>query len=405
MFGIIFWISFLLIFYLYFGYPVLISIISRLKRSESYLSLSDTNLPEVSLIVAAYNEEVVIEAKIKNSSSLDYPPEKLEIILIDDCSEDNTAEILDRYASERIHIYHQPERRGKVSAINYGVSIAKGEIILSTDANIDLDVNALRALVSPFQNSQVAVVTGARIVRKQEKGLAFTEGSYWKYESFIKKSESRFGSCTATGDIIAFRKCLYQPLPEYIITDDLYLSLVMVGKGFQVKYTSAAKAYEYVSPTAADEMQRRKRILSGRFQSLKETFFILPWKQNPAYIWMIFSHKFLRPLAAPLMIIMLLVNILACIFPAAQPAHWTRLPAPISYHILLLQVLFYLMATFGNLVSMNKGLLKILYIPTFLVNSNLIVFPAFIRFLKKKQNVRWQKVERVIQEKNEINHE
>ena len=288
MFGIVFWIAFFFIFYLYFGYPVLISFVSKLKHPESYSNLFDDDLPTVTLLVAAYNEEVVIETKIKNSLLLIYPPDKLEIIIVDDCSEDKTAEIIDQYASDRIHIYHQPERHGKVSAINCGVSFAKGEIILSTDANIDLDANALKALIPPFQNSKVAVVTGARIVRKQEKGLAFTEGSYWKYESFIKKSESRFGSCTATGDIVAFRKRLYQPLPEYIITDDLYLSLVMVGKGYQVKYAPSAKAYEYVSPSAADEMQRRKRIVSGRYQSLKETFRILPWKQNPAYIWMVF---------------------------------------------------------------------------------------------------------------------
>lgn len=405
MFGIVFWIAFFFIFYLYFGYPVLISFVSKLKHPESYSNLFDDDLPTVTLLVAAYNEEVVIETKIKNSLLLIYPPGKLEIIIVDDCSEDKTAEIIDQYASDRIHIYHQSERHGKVSAINCGVSFAKGEIILSTDANIDLDANALKALIPPFQNSKVAVVTGARIVRKQEKGLAFTEGSYWKYESFIKKSESRFGSCTATGDIVAFRKRLYQPLPEYIITDDLYLSLVMVGKGYQVKYASGAKAYEYVSPSAADEMQRRKRIVSGRYQSLKETFRILPWKQNPAYIWMVFSHKFMRPLAAPAMILMLLANILACIFPVSGSIRWIKLSPPIADIFLFLQVIFYAMAILGNVVKMNKGLSKVLYIPTFLVNSNLIVFPAFIRFLKKNQNVRWQKVERVIPEQDEKNHE
>jgi biofilm PGA synthesis N-glycosyltransferase PgaC len=390
----LFWGSLLLIFYTYFGYPLLISLLPSRKKGN--VTNQETGFPSVTLLIAAYNEEAVIEEKIRNSLDCEYPREKLQILIVTDGSQDKTPELVQKYAGQ-VELLHQPERRGKMAAINRAMQYVRGEIIVFSDANNLYQKDTLQKLAQPFSDPGIGAVTGAKVILKGDGDLGESEGLYWKYESFIKKQESRVGSCTSVaGEILAIRKSAYSRPPDNIINDDFFTAMQVIRQGYRLVYTPAARSAERVSPSARDEMIRRTRINAGRYQAIALSRQLLPFRQ-PLLIWQIFSHKFMRPLVPFFMITALLSNLAAVLLPYPGSRSWLLLAPPVGTAFLLLQALFYLLALVGTYLQKNQGggrLRLLFYLPTFLTNSNLAALQGFFQFLKKQPGHLWQRINR-----------
>jgi cellulose synthase/poly-beta-1,6-N-acetylglucosamine synthase-like glycosyltransferase len=391
--AVLFWASLGGILYTYFGYPVLIFLLAKMiQKPETYR----THKPSVTLLIAAYDEETVIEDKIKNSLTIDYPKDLLQILVVTDGSRDRTPDIAKRYTSYGIEILHEPERRGKMAAINRALPNARGEIVVFSDANNYYQPDTILKLTQPFGNPSVGGVTGAKVIGQGDGNLGASEGLYWKYESFIKKQESRAGSCTsAAGEVLAIRKNLYSPPPDHVINDDFYIAMQIVRSGYRLLYVPDAKSIERVSPSAQDEIARRTRINAGRFQAIAMAKQILPFT-HPLLVWQILSHKFLRPIVPFFMIGAALFNLMAVFFPPATKGFWI-LSQPHSLFFLGLQILFYTLAWMGRKAG-NRGeqnkLVRLFYIPTFLTNSNYAALMGFFRFLRGNQSHMWERIQR-----------
>jgi cellulose synthase/poly-beta-1,6-N-acetylglucosamine synthase-like glycosyltransferase len=234
------------------------------------------------------------------------------------------------------------------------------------------------------------------MIQQDDGSLGASEGLYWKYESWIKKQESRLGSCTsATGEILAIRKELYRKPPDNIINDDFYIAMQVIRQGYRYVYAPQAVSYERVSQTARDEVIRRTRINAGRYQSIAMAPEVVPFN-NPLVAWQIFSHKFLRPLVPFFMAAALLTNLLAVVIPAPDRGFW-GLGAPYGAILLALQALFYGMAVLGSLLG-GKGkknkLVRLLYLPTFLTNSNFAAVQGLLKFMRGGQFHIWERIQR-----------
>jgi cellulose synthase/poly-beta-1,6-N-acetylglucosamine synthase-like glycosyltransferase len=392
-FALLFWGSVVGIFYTYFGYPVLIFLLAKIIHKPE---TSQTSQPSVTLLIAAYNEETVIEDKIQNSLTINYPKDLLQILIVTDGSADKTPEIAKRYTPYGIEILHEPERRGKMAAINRAWPSVRGEIVVFSDANNYYESDTILSLTRPFGDPRVGAVTGAKIIGQGDGSLGASEGLYWKYESFIKKQESRAGSCTsAAGEVLAIRKNLYLRPPDNVINDDFYLAMQIIRTGYRLVYAPEAKSIERVSPSAQDEITRRTRINAGRFQAITMAKQILPLDQ-PLLVWQILSHKFLRPIVPFIMMGAALFNLLAVLFPPAGQGLWI-LSRPYSVIFLGLQFLFYALAWIGRKTGdrgeQNK-LVRLFYIPTFLTNSNFAALMGFVKFLRGNQSHLWERIQR-----------
>ncbi len=394
MSGRLFWFCVATVGYVYAGYPALLTLLARLRPQPSYVPLAD--LPVVTLLIAAYNEQSVIAAKLENSLALDYPRNKLQILVAADGSDDATPDIVASFADRGVDLSYRPERAGKLAAIMRALSQARGEIIVLSDANNLYDPGALRALVAPFADPSVGAVTGAKVIAKGDGALGESEGLYWKYESYIKRQETRLGSCTgAVGEIMAARRSLLdQPLPPEarLMADDLALAMHILKQGYRVVYAPEARSIERVSASVRDEQERRARIVAQRFVLMRYSHKMLPLS-NPLLVWQIVSHKYLRPLVPLAMIGALLANLAAVVRPASRGGV-ARLAHPFNWIMLLLQAVFYGLSWAGARSERRGTLGKILYIPTFLVYGNRAALDGFYRFLTGRHTSLWNRVQR-----------
>jgi cellulose synthase/poly-beta-1,6-N-acetylglucosamine synthase-like glycosyltransferase len=397
MLGAIFWTSLAFILYTYLGYPLLLSLFARLRPLQKTAPVggSPAELPVVTLLIAAYDEEEVISTKLENSLGLDYPASCLQILVAADGSTDHTAEIVRSFSDQGVELSFSTARDGKSAAINRGLKLARGEVVVFSDANNFYEPGTLRELVSQFSDPAVGAVTGAKTIAAGDGSLGDSEGLYWKYESFLKKQETRLGTTTGVaGEVLAIRTGLIEPIPEEIINDDFYLAMRLIKKGHRVVYTSKARSIERVSASAQAEITRRTRIIAGRYQAMRESGGLLPWNR-PLVIWQVISHKFFRPLVPLAMIAALAANLLATFSPlASRGSSLLRLGAPWNRLLLLAQLAFYSAAWLGSRLEHRSKRSKILYLPTFLVNSNLAALKGLYLYLSKQQTTRWQRVER-----------
>jgi cellulose synthase/poly-beta-1,6-N-acetylglucosamine synthase-like glycosyltransferase len=287
--------SFGLLLYTYVGYPALLWLVSRGVPASESLNGEPTQWPHISILLSAYNEESVIADRLKNLLDLDYPRERLEILVGSDGSTDRTCEIVNRFHSQEIGLVGFEERRGKASVINDLVSLARGEIVVLTDANTFFEPDALRELIRGLcrHPSARAVVGHLHLDSPVMRGNL--DSVYWRYETFIKMLESRFGCVLgANGAIYAFRRTHYQRIPQDTIVDDFLIPMLMrLHSGGQVFFVPTAKAWESSPERVRDEFRRRVRIGAGDLQALFWTWrLLLPWKGMVAVAY--FSHKVLR---------------------------------------------------------------------------------------------------------------
>ncbi|MFA5014857.1 MAG: glycosyltransferase family 2 protein, partial [Actinomycetota bacterium] len=279
-----------MVFYTYFIYPILIYVLSQFYKKPvraKYL------YPKVSIIVSAYNEEKNIENKIKALLELEYPENNIEFLIGSDGSIDGTDEVIKRYP--QIKFFKQETRQGKPSMLNFLVSKAKGEIIVFTDVRQRLDTKAVQEIVKYFENHKVGSVSGELHYEWEEGNkTAAGLGLYWKYEKFIRKSESRMGSMLgATSALYAIRRELFPVLPVDLILDDVYIPLKIVEKGYRAIFDKRARVFDKVFSDPRVEFLRKTRTLAGNYQ----LFFYLRELFNPfrgKISWQFFSHKFLR---------------------------------------------------------------------------------------------------------------
>ena len=313
MLAILFWLSLFFIIYTYIGYPVLIALIAKLMPFQNRVSVASD--PFVTLLITAYNEEAVIEKKIENSLSLDYPSDRLQIIVAADGSSDRTAEIVGKFHDRGVELTHTSLRNGKLAAINRAIAQARGDIVVFSDANNMYDSQAIRKLITPFADSTVGASTGAKLIIQDGSDLSGAEGIYWKYESWIKTNETVLGTCTSSvGEILAIRRELYKPPPSHIINDDYYIVLDLIKRGFRIFYVAEARSFEYISATARDEMVRRTRMNTGKYQAIFMSYGLLPFTR-PVMLWQIISHKYFRAFLPFGFIGALLTNIFLVLIP------------------------------------------------------------------------------------------
>jgi cellulose synthase/poly-beta-1,6-N-acetylglucosamine synthase-like glycosyltransferase len=345
---IIFWVSVGLILYVFAGYPLLLWLLQRMFRRKQR---RDDEQPTVSLLIPAHNEAAVIAEKIANSLALDYPSDRLEIVVASDGSTDSTAQIVHRLAQAstpgRVRLLDFPVNRGKIAVLNDAVPLAEGDIVIFTDASSMLAPEAVRRLVANFADRSVGAASGVyRVLNPQQASLGAQEALYWRYETFLKLQEAQLGSMLgAHGSLFAIRKPLFPFLPPATINDDFLIPLRVVEQGYRVAYEPSAVAYEQ-----AREMEgfgRRVRIAAGNVEQLVEAKALL-WPPRPMLLFCFLSHKAGR----------LLVPIAMLAAMAATLALWGQ---PFYTVMALAQILFYTLAILGAFFPLKPRWLRLPY--------------------------------------------
>lgn len=352
---IIFWTSFILLAYTFIGYPLVIKLLAAVAGKGTQLNAE--YLPSVSIILSVYNEEDVIESKIANVTALDYPVDKLEFIIVSDCCSDRTDELIRMHENDRIRLLVQTERSGKTKNLNRGVAAARGEIMVFTDANAMFDRDAVKKMVRHFADPEIGLVSG-KSVYLDASGSVTSGGAYRRYEDFIKESESRIGGIIgADGAIYALRKSYYtQLIPEYI--NDFIHTIQVVLAGGRAISDDEAICREEAEETGSGELRRQTRIMSQSWLIFLSQFGLLLKGGRLVYLWQFVSHKFLRWLTVPLMVI-LFVTCAALL---------TR---GLCYQVLFVgQVLFFVSVFFGS--RAQGGLLRVPYLFTLLHYAALV---------------------------------
>ena len=385
----IFWISLALLLYTYLGYPLLVYLFLKFTKDKSSLpteTLSDW--PSVSWLVACYNEEAFIADKIKNLRALDYPSDRIEIIFVTDGSTDQTNDIIENAMHDdglKIKLYYEAERKGKQHAVNRVIEKLNGDIIVFNDCNTIVNKVAVKNLVRHFNQLDTGVVTGEKsiIVKDKDELVSSGEGLYWKYECFLKQLDSDFYSCVGSpGELFAIRKSLYKEVPEDIAIEDFYLSVSIVLEGYKNIYEHQAVAKEYGSASLREEMKRKRRIASGAYQTVFKLTDIYKSKYLK-FIFLYVSHRLFRWIVAPISLIAILVCSLF-LWGSDFEYQW----------LIQLQFLFYLMAALGFIMRNVQTSLNFLSAPFYFVFMHICLFLGFYDFIRKKNNVIWDKAER-----------
>ena len=388
MIGLLFWGSVALVAYVYAGYPVLVTLGAMTRRRRTW---PDAPLPSITLIVAAYNEEAVIAEKLEAVLSLDYPPHLLQVIVAADGSDDRTVAIADRFTDRGVEVVHRPERRGKMAAINRAMGSARGEIVVFSDANNRFASDALRHLVTPYSDANVGMTVGYKTVGG-DSGLGYSEGAYWRYESHIRRMETRLG-CTVgvNGEICSIRRELFRPAPEGTINDDQWMAHDLIRRGHDVVFCPEAVSTERVSASPAEEIERRSRMVAGQYQVFARAHRAIPWRR-PVVAWMLVSHKLLRPLVPFGMIGAASAAVVAVLVPVESGGAWA-LAGPWGWAAFGAQAAFYAVAAAGYRIEPLLG--RLAYVPRFLVDSNLAALKGLWRHLTGSQSAMWTRAARV----------
>jgi cellulose synthase/poly-beta-1,6-N-acetylglucosamine synthase-like glycosyltransferase len=385
----ILWLSLFITFYAFFGYGVLLFILIKIKRAISgkpvLPNIDFETLPTCTLVVAAYNEEGLMDEKIKNSLALSYPKGKLEFIFVTDGSTDGTAAIASSYPQIR-HL-HGDERKGKIAAVHRAMETVTTEVVVFTDANTFLNEEALLNICRHYTNKKVGAVAGEKRVFSAGADATAGEGFYWKYESKLKAWDSELYTVVgAAGELFSIRKNLYQPVDPDTILDDFMISLLIAGDGYRVIYEPEAFATESASQNVTEELKRKIRIAAGGIQSILWLKSLLNPFRIPVLTFQYVSHRVLRWTIVPfLMILALLLNLIIVFRGSVE----------LTYQLLLLaQVGFYLAAISGWILEEKHIKVKVLFIPYYFCMMNYAVIMGIFRFASGKQSAIWEKAKR-----------
>lgn len=385
------WLLFLfafIVFYSYLGYGFLITILVFLKKKigKAGHTFSEAPLPAVTLVVAAFNEEDFIGEKIENSLSLDYPEGLFKLLIITDGSSDRTPEIASSYPG--VIVMHQPERRGKVAAIERAMEKVDTPIVVFTDANTTLNKACILNIARHYQDEKTGGVAGEKKVRslKETQVAGAGEGLYWKYESYLKKLDAELYTVVgAAGELFSIRTHLYEKVPSDVLLDDFIISLRICQRGYRVAYEPEAYAVEAPSASMLEEQKRKIRISAGGFQSIVMLRPLLNIFRYPVLSFQYISHRVLRWAVCPFLLpLILLLNIYLVCTNGAWPFQ----------ALLAAQVLFYGAALVGWFYSTRNKKVKLLYVPYYFLFLNISLYLGLFRYLRGKQSVLWDKAAR-----------
>ncbi len=384
-----FWICLFVVFYTYIGYGILLYLLVCLRRmiqGRRAVSTDESRMPTLTLVVAAYNEQDLIEEKIANTLALAYPAGKLQVLFITDGSSDETPAIVSRY-HEQVRLLHTPERRGKIHAIHRAMGEVHTDIVVFTDANTMLNSEALLLIARHYSDPAVGAVSGEKRVAVDAVSDATAgEGFYWKYESTLKKWDSELYSVVgAAGELFSIRRALYQPVAGDTILDDFMISMLIAAGGYRIVYEPDAYALETSSASIGEELKRKVRIAAGGIQSVVRLGRLLDPFRYPFLSFQYISHRVLRWTATPFcMIAVLLLNVLI----VAQGGG-------LLYIILLAgQLLFYLSAFLGWVMERRKVKIKLLFVPYYFCMMNYAVLAGIRRYISGRQSAVWEKAKR-----------
>jgi cellulose synthase/poly-beta-1,6-N-acetylglucosamine synthase-like glycosyltransferase len=372
---VIFWLLAAVVVYVYAGYPLLLVLLSALgARRPVHKGEIE---PGVTLIVSAFNEAAVIAEKIRNSLALDYPREKIEIVVISDASDDGTDEIVGQFAAQGVRLLRMNDRGGKTLGLNAGVRAAQGEIVVFSDANAMYLPDAIRKMARNFADPAVGAVVGESTYADAEGGAQQSESLYWKYETGIKRLETQIGS-TVGGDgaIYAIRRSLYRDMRADALSDFVNpMQIVMAG--YRCIYEPQAQSVEEAAEGFDKEFRRKVRIVNRAWRAT----WTLPALLNPLrFGWFsleLISHKLLRWLMPLFLVAVLLLNVLLV----------ER--APLYSWLLVLQLVFYALALAGYLTRGRPTQPRLIYVPYYFCLVNIASARGIIEAYRGRTYTTW----------------
>nr|WKN34316.1 glycosyltransferase family 2 protein [Tunicatimonas sp. TK19036] len=387
---ILFWISLFVVIYTYVGYGILLFGIVSLKRilsDNKKLAKTEVSpsLPELTIVIAAYNEEKYIEKKLANTLKLDYPSDLLYVMVVSDGSTDLTPQLVEKYPD--VQHFFLPERKGKIAAVDRVMPHVTTPVVVFTDANTEVNQEALVNMARHFNDPEVGAVAGEKriLVKAEDEASSAGEGFYWKYESALKKWDSELRTVVgAAGELFAVRTELYPEIPLDTIIEDFYTTLTIAKEGYRVVYEPEAYAMERGSASVKEELKRKVRIAAGGIQSIVR---LAPLLNVFRYGWTSFqyiSHRVLRWTITPFALITL--------FIASGILAWQGE----RFYIVAFaaQILFYIFALVGERLASRSIKRKIFFIPYYFCMMNYAVIAGILRYLRGNQSVVWERAER-----------
>ncbi|MEX0739688.1 MAG: glycosyltransferase family 2 protein [Pseudohongiella sp.] len=379
--SVLFGFSAIMLFYVFMGYPLVLAAWARFRLNPPCAGDYE---PGISVLIIAYNEQATIRNKILNLLALDYPKNKLQIVIASDASTDGTERIVSEYSEHGIQLHRRRTQSGKPSSLNAIIPQLAGDLVVLMDARQSVAPNCLRALARNFRDASVGAVSGelhlapAPAGPTGNNGMASGVGFYWRYEKFIRRLESGIDSSVGvSGALYAIRKDLFLTIKPDTLLDDLLIPMNVVRQGYRVVFEPEAAATDSAPVNARSEFGRKVRTIAGNFQLLsRET-----WLLNPAVnrIWLqTVSHKLLR-LTAPVFLLTLLIS-----------------NAFLLEHLLfratfLLQMIFYSAALIGMISASRRTSSRALAIPYAFCVLNWATVIGFFRFLIGQQQIVWKR--------------
>ena len=388
---VLFWVCLFIVFYTYIGYGMLLYLIIRIKRlvkgKKSPTPMpSDEELPTMTLMICAYNEQDVVAEKMENTRALDYPKDKFRVMWVTDGSNDRTNELLAAYPE--VDIVYSPERRGKTAALKHGLREIKTQYVAFTDANTMINSGAMKEIARLFMDKTVGCVSGEKRVAARQKGemAAEGEGLYWRYESTLKKWDSElYSTMGAAGELYAMDPTLCRDVPDNALLDDFMMSMYVVDECHRIAYAPDAYALEYGSADIHEESKRKRRIAAGGLQSIWWLRKMLNPFRQPLVAFQYISHRVLRWSVTPIaMILLLIINAVLVAMGAGT----------FFSVVLVLQLLFYLAALLGYILSERGHRNKLLYTAYYFVFMNLNVFRGMAYLRSHSNSGAWEKAKR-----------
>ncbi len=381
-----FWVAALVLGYTYVGYPLLIRAWAQLHGRPHHRQRTN---PYVSVVVVAHNEAPRILRRIENLLDLDYEADRLEIVIASDGSSDETVALAATFRNAGVRVEAFDEHRGKPAVLNDVIPNLRGEIVVLMDVRQSIAENAIRVLVDNFADARTGAVSGELVLTAAEGGEGDADGGgdgsmdgvgfYWRYEKFIRLSESRVDSTIGvTGALYAIRRDLFELIPADTILDDVLIPMQIARKGYRVLFESCAIASEPLSDSPTAEFRRKVRTIAGNFQLLVQH----PWLLNPFAnrLWLqTVSHKLFRLLCPAFLVIVLITNLMLLEFLFYQVA-------------LLLQVLFYTAALVAQLAPRVSRKTALLSVPHAFCLLNWSTVAGFGRFIRGRQQVTWSRM-------------
>ena len=376
---ILFWVAVFLIVYTYIGFPLGV-VLRGLLWAHPYKDEELTNPPTVSIVISAYNEAKSIAAKLDNILSIEYPRDRLEVVIASDGSTDGTEAIVDRYKEHGVKLLSLP-RVGKAAALNSAVNAASGEILVFSDANSMYKADSIQKLVRPFGDPKVGGVAGNQIYKTAVSGGASVDGehAYWSFDRMLKQFQGKSGNTlAATGAIYAIRRSLFRPIPDGV-SDDLVTSTGVIVQGYRLIFAPDAIAYEPIAATSQVEFGRKVRVIMRSWKALIVRRELLNPFRYKFYAIQLFSHKVLRYLVVFPLLVLFLVS----------PFLW---PKGFIYQMATIcQLAFYSCALLGLLLHRTRfGRNKMFTIPFYFCMVNAASLVAIIKVLQGHQIKHWE---------------